>query len=148
MQNALVDGKGRLDTRQRASKLKCIHVLPIYKSFSSLGSRDVDCQSLLQEPCNMANMLSLYVFGDQDGQFRDNLGVLLLTGGNPTLNTFFDKVALLLRQEIQTLSWSQREQFPSFCNILDLLAIDATKPFHPALQLALSSVHHFAVSLR
>lgn len=96
----------------------------------------------------MANMLSLYVFGDQDGQFRDNLGVLLLTGGNPNLNTFFDKVALLLRQEIQTLSWSQREQFPSFCNILDLLAIDATKPFHPALQLALSSVHHFAVSLR
>ena len=96
----------------------------------------------------MATPLTLYVFGDQDGLFRDNLGVLLLTGGNPILNTFFDKVALSLRQEIQTLSWSQREQFPSFANILDLLAIDATKPFHPALQLALSCAHNFAVSLR
>lgn len=96
----------------------------------------------------MAAPLSLYLFGDQDGHFRDNLGVLLLTGGNATLNTFFDQIALSLRQEIQTLSWSQREQFPSFHNILDLLSIDATKPFHPALQLALSSVHHFAVSLR
>ena len=96
----------------------------------------------------MANPLSLYFFGDQDGQFRDNLGILLLTGGNPTLNTFFDKVALSLRQEIQTLSWSQREKFPSFSNILDLLSIDTAKPLHPALQLALSTVHHFAVSLR
>ena len=96
----------------------------------------------------MATPLSFYLFGDQDGKFRDNLGALLLTGGNPTLNTFFDKVALSLRQEIQTLSWSQRDQFPSFCNILDLLSVDAAKPFHPALQLALSSTHHFAVCLR
>lgn len=96
----------------------------------------------------MTPPLSLYFFGDQESQFRDNLGALLLTGGNPILNTFFDKVALAIRQEVQTLSWSQREQFPSFCNILDLLAIDASKPFHPALQLALSSVYHFAAALR
>ena len=95
----------------------------------------------------MAAPISLYLFGDQDGQFRDNLGALLLIGGNPTLNAFFDQAALSLRQEIQTLSWSQRDQFPSFCNFLDLLAIDASKPLHPALQVALSSVHNLAVFL-
>ena len=96
---------------------------------------------------NMAAPLSLYLFGDQDSQFRDDLGTLLLVGGNPILNTFFDRAALSLRQEIQALPWPQRDQFPSFCNFLDLLAIDTSKPLHPALQLALSSVHHFAVFL-
>ena len=96
---------------------------------------------------SMAAPVSLYLFGDQDSQFRDNLGALLLMGGNTTLNAFFDQAALLLRQEIQALSWSQRDQFPSFCNFLDLLAIDASKPLNTALQLALSSVHNFAVFL-
>lgn len=95
----------------------------------------------------MAASLSLYIFGDQDNQFRDDLGALLLVGGNPFLNTFFDHAALSLRQEIQTLPWSQRDQFPLFCKFLDLLAIDASKPLHPALQLALSSVHHLAIFL-
>ena len=95
----------------------------------------------------MAAPLSLYLFGDQDSQFRDDLGALLLVGGNPILNAFFDRAALSLRQEIQTLPWSQRDQFPSFCNFLDLLAIDTSKPLHPALQLALTSVHHLAVFL-
>ena len=95
----------------------------------------------------MAGPLSFYLFGDQNSQFRNGLETLLLVGGNPILNAFFDRAALSLRQEIQTLPWSQREHFPSFCNFLDLLAIDASKPLHPALQLALSSVHHFAVFL-
>lgn len=95
----------------------------------------------------MATPLSLYLFGDQSNPFRDDLGALLLVGGNPILNTFLDQAALSLRQEIQTLSWSQREQFPSFCNFLDLLAIDASKPLHPAVQSALSSVYHFALFL-
>lgn len=96
----------------------------------------------------MAAPLSVYLFGDQTSPFRDDLGALLLVGGNPILNTFLDQAALALRLEIQTLSWSQRDHFPSFCNFLDLLAIDPSKPLHPALQLALSSVHHFALFLR
>lgn len=96
---------------------------------------------------NMAAPLSVYLFGDQTAQFRDDLGALLLVGGNPILNTFLDQAALGLRQEIQSLARSQRDQFPSFCNFLDLLAIDPSKPLHPALQLSLSSVHHFALFL-
>ena len=96
---------------------------------------------------NMAAPITLYPFGDQDSQFRNDLGALLLVGGSPILNAFFDRAALPLRQEIQTLPWSQRDQFPSFCNFLDLLAIDTSKPQHPAMQLALSSVHHIAVFL-
>lgn len=95
----------------------------------------------------MSAPLSLYLFGDQSNPFKDDLGALLLLGGNPILNTFLDQAALSLRQEIQTLPWSQREHFPSFCNFLDLLAIDASKPLHPSLQLALSSVNHFALFL-
>ena len=95
----------------------------------------------------MATPPLLYLFGDQDTQFRDELGTLLLVGGNPILNAFFDRAALSLRQEIQTLPWSQRDGFPSFCNFLDLLAIDSSKPLHPALQLALSTVNHLAVFL-
>lgn len=97
---------------------------------------------------NMAAPLSVYLFGDQTAQFRDDLGALSLVGGNPILNTFLDQAALGLRQEIQSLSRSQRDRFPSFCNFLDLLAIDPSKPLHPALQLSLSSVHHFAILLR
>jgi len=95
----------------------------------------------------MAPPTSLYLFGDQTTQCKDDLAALLLLGGNPTLNTFIDQAASSLRQEIQSLSWSHRDQFPSFSNFLDLLAIDASKPLHPALQLALSSVHHFALFL-
>lgn len=95
----------------------------------------------------MSPPLSLYLFGDQTYPFRDDLAALLLIGGNPVLNKLFDQAALSLRQEIQSLSWSQRDRFPSFCNFLDLLAIDASEPLHPALQLALSSLHHFALFL-
>ena len=95
----------------------------------------------------MAPPLSLYLFGDQTTQCKEDLAALLLLGGNPTLNTFIDQAASSLRQEIQSLSWTHRDQFPAFSNFLDLLAIDASKPLHPALQLALSSVHHFALFL-
>ncbi|KAG8525582.1 Type I Iterative PKS [Bacidia gigantensis] len=87
----------------------------------------------------MAGPLSVFLFGDQDSQCRDHLGELMLTGSNPILNTFFDQAALSLRQEIQRLPWSQRDSFPSFSNFLDLLAIEASKPLHPGLQLALST---------
>lgn len=95
----------------------------------------------------MAAPLSLYLFGDQTTQSREDLRPLLLVGGNPILTAFIDQATLSLRKEIQSLSWSQRERFPSFSSLLDLLAIDASKPLHPALQLALSSVHHFALFL-
>lgn len=95
----------------------------------------------------MAASVSLYLFGDQTTQSKGDLGALLLAGGSPTLNTFIDQAVVALRQEIQSLPWFQRDQFPSFSNFLDLLAIDASKPLHPALQLALSSVHHFALFL-
>lgn len=95
----------------------------------------------------MALPVSVYLFGDQTYDFRDDLGALLLVGGNPLLNNLFDQAALSLRQEIQSLSWSQRDRFPAFSNFLDLLAIDSSEPLHPALQLALSSLHHFALFL-
>ena len=95
----------------------------------------------------MATPLSVYLFGDQITQFRDDLGALLLVRSNPILNSFLDQAALELRREIQSLSRSQRDRFPSFCNFLDLLAIDSSKPLHPALQLALSTVHHFSIFL-
>lgn len=96
---------------------------------------------------NMAPPLSLYLFSDQTTHAREDLRALLLERGIPILTTFIDQAALSLRQEIQSLSWAQRERFPSFCNFLDLLAIDASKPLHPALQLALSTVHQFALFL-
>jgi hypothetical protein len=95
----------------------------------------------------MAAPLSLYLFGDQTTQSKEDLRTLLMVGGNPTLNSFTDQAALSLRTEIQILDWSQRQQFPPFASLLDLLAIDDSKPFHPAIQLALSSVHNFALFL-
>ncbi|KAL8929785.1 MAG: hypothetical protein Q9208_000929 [Pyrenodesmia sp. 3 TL-2023] len=95
----------------------------------------------------MASRLSVYLFGDQTFQFKGDLGALLLSGNNPSLNDFLDQAALSLRQEIQSLPWSQRDQFPTFWNFLDLLAIDTSKPLHPGLQLALCTVHHLAVFL-
>lgn len=94
----------------------------------------------------MVAPLSLYLFGDQTTQYKENLRTLLMVGGNPTLNSFTDQAALSLRQEIQTLPWSQRDQFPAFATLLDLLGTD-DKPNHPAIQLALFSVHNFALFL-
>ena len=95
----------------------------------------------------MSASSSLYVFGDQSTLSKDDLGALLLRGGNPSLNSLADQAAFLLRKEIQSLWWSQREQFPAFANFQDLVTIDASKPLHQALQSALSCVHHFALYL-
>jgi len=95
----------------------------------------------------MSAPLSLYLFGDQTTQPKEDLRKLLMVGGNPTLNSFTDQAALSLRQEIQTLDWSQREYFPTFTSLLDLLAIENLEHLHPAIQLSLSSIHNFALFL-
>jgi hypothetical protein len=94
----------------------------------------------------MATPLSIYLFGDQSTQNKEDLRTLLQVGGNPTLNAFTDQAALSLRQEIQALPWATRDQFPAFTTLLDLLGIE-DGPKHPAIQLALSSVHNLALYL-
>lgn len=93
----------------------------------------------------MAASLSVYLFGDQTADFQDDLRALLLVKSNALLATLIDQATVSLQREIQSLPWSQREQLPSFGNLLDLLSIGASKPLHPALHLALSCLHHFGL---
>ena len=135
------------------SSLRCIRTPPgltlCNRNHSASGPRIPDFSNPPIYPNNsiMSTPMSLYLFGDQSTLSKDDLGALLLMGGNPYLNTLADQAAFLLRKEIQSLSWSQREQFPSFANFQDLILIDASKPIHQALQSALSCVHHFALFL-
>ena len=94
---------------------------------------------------NMSSHSTVYMFGDQAAFSKNTLRALLRLNQDPILKSFLGQAGSTLRREIQALPWRQREQFPAFVGLSDLLAVDSEKELHPALRLALTTISHLAV---
>jgi len=89
----------------------------------------------------MARETNVYLFGDQTTSFDTGLRRLLLIKENVILTSFFERVHYALRLEIGELGIFERELFPRFTSIGDLLARYRESENNPALESALTAIH-------
>lgn len=89
----------------------------------------------------MAGPSCVYLFGDQTADFDAGLRRLLQAKNDSLLIAFFQKCYHALRQEISQLSPSQRQMFPRFTSIVDLLARYREHGPNPALESALTTIY-------
>lgn len=83
----------------------------------------------------------VYLFGDQTADFDSGLHRLLQAKNDSLLTAFFQKCYHALRTEISQLSPSQRQMFPRFTSIIDLLARYRESEPNPALESALTTIY-------
>lgn len=83
----------------------------------------------------------VYLFGDQTADFTSGLRRLLQAKNDSLLTAFFQKCYYSLRKEISQLSPSQRQNFPRFTSILDLLARYRESGPNPALESPLTTIY-------
>ncbi|KAF7738576.1 Conidial pigment polyketide synthase [Penicillium ucsense] len=83
----------------------------------------------------------VYLFGDQTADFDSGLRRLLQAKNDSLVISFFQKCYHALRKEISALSPSQRQIFPRFTSIVDLLARYREFGPNPALEGALTTIY-------
>ncbi|KAL3478405.1 hypothetical protein BJX99DRAFT_269261 [Aspergillus californicus] len=89
----------------------------------------------------MEDSYHVYLFGDQTSDFEIGLRRLLQAKHHPIVLSFFQKSYYALRQEIASLSPSERSVFPRFTSIVDLLARHCESRGNPALESALTCIY-------
>lgn len=83
----------------------------------------------------------VYLFGDQTADFDSGLRRLLHAKNDSLLVAFFQKSYHALRKEITSLPPSERDRFPRFTSIVDLLARYRESGPNPALESALTTIY-------
>ena len=92
----------------------------------------------------MSERREILLFGDQTNDF--DMGIRQLSRGknNTLLTSLLERSHHALRLEIGKLPAAQRDLFPRFTSILDLLARYRKSGLNPALESALTSIHQVA----
>lgn len=70
----------------------------------------------------MEDLNRVYLFGDQTADFESGLRRLVQAKNDSLLTAFFQKCYHAVRQEVSKLPPSERQIFPRFTSIVDLLA--------------------------
>ncbi|KGO63978.1 Acyl transferase/acyl hydrolase/lysophospholipase [Penicillium italicum] len=83
----------------------------------------------------------VYLFGDQTADFDSGLRRLLHAKNDSLVGAFFQKSYYALRKEITSLPPSERQSFPRFTSIVDLLARFKESGPNPALESALTTIY-------
>ncbi|KAJ6022161.1 hypothetical protein N7540_007665 [Penicillium herquei] len=83
----------------------------------------------------------VYLFGDQTADFDSGLRRLLQAKNDSLLIAFFQKCYHALRKEISQLPPSERQMFPRFTSIVDLLARYREHGPNAALESALTTIY-------
>ncbi|OQE35476.1 hypothetical protein PENCOP_c013G03618 [Penicillium coprophilum] len=83
----------------------------------------------------------VYLFGDQTVDFDSGLRRLLHAKNDSLVVAFFEKTYHALRKEITSLPPSERQVFPRFTSIVDLLARFKQSGPNPALESALTTIY-------
>ncbi|CAI7653448.1 unnamed protein product [Penicillium manginii] len=83
----------------------------------------------------------MYLFGDQTANFDSGLRRLLQAKNDSLLSSFFQKCYYALRKEISQLPPSQRQMFPRFTSVVDLLARYRESGPSAALESALTTIY-------
>ncbi|KAJ5379475.1 hypothetical protein N7509_012594 [Penicillium cosmopolitanum] len=89
----------------------------------------------------MAGPSRVYLFGDQTANFDSGLRRLLQAKNDSLLSSFFQKCYYALRKEISQLPPSQRQMFPRFTSVVDLLARYRESGPSAALESALTTIY-------
>ena len=96
----------------------------------------------------MSEPKQILLFGDQTNQFDEGIRRLSQHKDNAFLISFLERCHFALRLEIGKLPISQRQLFPRFTSILDLLARYKKISDNPALEGALTCIHQVASFIR
>lgn len=83
----------------------------------------------------------VHLFGDQTSDFDSGLRRLLQAKNDSFLSAFIQRCYHALRKEITKLSPSERQLFPRFTTIVDLLARYREFGPNPALESALTTLY-------
>lgn len=83
----------------------------------------------------------VYLFGDQTADFESGLRRLLQAKNDSLLIAFFQKCYHAIRQEISKLAPSERQKFPRFTSIIDLLARYREHGPNAALESTLTTIY-------
>ena len=65
--------------------------------------------------------MNLLIFGDQTADQYPLLRKVCTLRSNSSLTTFLDRVSVVIREEVQKLSRTQRDQIPDFLTTWDLV---------------------------
>lgn len=97
----------------------------------------------------MANQLQIYLFGDQTHEISTKLQALLHSKSSPILQSFFDEVHRRLRAEIGQLPARDKEIFPRFSSIAEILAWRKRQDTYiQAIENALTCTYQLAYFIR
>jgi naphtho-gamma-pyrone polyketide synthase len=92
--------------------------------------------------------MKVYVFGDQTNSFEASLRRLFQIKENPLLASFLERTHYSLRLEIGHLSASEREFFPRFTSLGDLLARYCESGNNPALESAFTTINQLGFFIK
>lgn len=114
--------------------------------YSSFHPRMLDLTAIMEsltigKSSNEADSVRVFVFGDQSSFSLSNLQLLLLKKNNPYLTLFTDRVNVALRQEIAQLTIAERQWFPAFSSIKNLVARGLKKDKNAALDSTLTTIY-------
>ncbi|OLN87699.1 Conidial yellow pigment biosynthesis polyketide synthase 3 [Colletotrichum chlorophyti] len=88
--------------------------------------------------------LEVFLFGDQSARFAPALRDLLLKRNSPYLISFVDHVNVALRRQISSLPVTERQLFPPFTDISDLVSKFQNGAINPALESALACFYQIS----
>ena len=96
----------------------------------------------------MATPKYVLVFGDQTAGFDTGLRRLLQIRENSALIAFLEKAVYALRHELGSLATPRRDLLPHFTSLEGLLARLRESEPYPALESALTCMHHLGCFIR
>ncbi|KAM6478351.1 putative conidial pigment polyketide synthase PksP/Alb1 [Trichoderma sp. SZMC 28011] len=94
-------------------------------------------------PSTSTDAVQVFVFGDQSSCSLSNLQLLLLKKNNPYLTSFIEQANYILRHEIAQLTAAERQSFPAFSSIQNLVArgIKNKKEKNAAFESTLATIY-------
>jgi naphtho-gamma-pyrone polyketide synthase len=96
----------------------------------------------------MGQSTQIFVFGDQTHSFESGLRWLFQRKDNVLLLSFFERTHYALRLEISKLGVHERDLFPRFTSLVDLLANYRKSTNNPALESAFTTIHQIGCFIR
>jgi len=97
----------------------------------------------------MGSQIQIYLFGDQTFDATVKLRDLCRSNAPPILESFLGKAYYQIRTEIGQLSARERESYPRFSSLHDILSWERTHiANYPALQSALTCIYQLGEFIR
>lgn len=100
------------------------------------------------EPVDMANGVTLYLFGDQTYDGQSKLRRLFQHRNNPLLNDFLKRACHVIVHEIGSLPPNDRNSFPTFSSIEDVVSYEEMGKPCAALDMSTTCIYQLGTFLR